>query len=43
MKKLISTIREELVFKLDFVNLEFEIGRLWVGIFVLDMMLDIIF
>ena len=44
MSKNISTlIREELVIKLDFVNLEFEIGWIWVGIFVLDMMLDIMF
>jgi len=36
-------IQKELAFKLDFVNWEFEIGEVWLVIFVLDMMLDIIF
>jgi hypothetical protein len=36
-------IQEELTLKLDFVNWEFEIGWIWMGIFVLDMMLDIMF
>jgi hypothetical protein len=36
-------IQKELALKLDFVNWEFEIGEVWLVIFVLDMMLDIMF
>ena len=32
---MIKLIRKELVFKLDFINWEFEIGNIWVIIFIL--------
>ena len=30
MKKIINKIKKELVLKLDFVNMEFEIGWIWI-------------
>ena len=34
MKKLLVTLRKELVLKLDFVNWEFEIGWIWVILYL---------
>lgn len=37
MKKLWMTIRKELIIKLDFVNLTFELGWIWVILTIIDL------
>lgn len=42
MKKLWMIIRKELVIKLDFVNLTFELGWIWVILTIIDLVLRLI-
>lgn len=42
MKKLINTIKEELVLKIDPVNSEFEIGWIWIIFYVMPIMYGLI-
>ena len=42
MKKLINTIKEELVLKIDPVNNEIEIGWIWILFYVMPIMYGLI-
>jgi hypothetical protein len=39
MQKTINYIRKELVLRLDFVNMDFEIGLVWIAIILIKIIL----